>query len=297
MRDWLRRAGAAWRLVSDRADLWLPGALGHLAFLGWLPLLIAVAPAPEADDLAFLGVRLVAASAYPWNVVALVVAMVGALLLLILLAAAVEVVLTAAAAGRGDAAVGTSAVLAVMAVIGVAAIPVAGATLAVALGIVAVAPDLFLATPSLIEIIARTLSALWPLIAAVGVLLLLAQTFGAVAIRQVLRRAGLVTALAAAARDLARHPVRRVSTAAVGLIGELAALAVTVALLRVLWAPIAADLAGGQLLRPATLALLLGFVAIWFALVLVAGVMRTWLTTWWTLEIGSESSGGALDAP
>jgi hypothetical protein len=296
MRDWLQAAGAAWRTVSERSDLWLPGALGHLLFLGWLPLLVAVAHPPEADDLAFLGVRLVAASAFPWNVVALVVAMVGALLLLILLAAVVEVVLTAAVARRPGTAAGATATVAVMSVILVAAIPVAGAALALALGIVSVAPDLFLATPSLIEIIGRLLSALWPLIAVLAVLLLLAQTFGAVAIRQVMHRVGPAGALSAAARDLARHPARRLATAAVGMVGDLAALAISVALLSVLWAPIGADLAAGRLLRPATLALLLGFVAIWFALVLTAGVMRTWLTAWWTLEIGSESPGGAIDA-
>jgi hypothetical protein len=295
MADWLSRGASAARVASERSDLWLPGALGWMVYLGWLPLLVAVSPAPQADDLAYLGVRLVAASAFPWNVVALVVALLGFALLLTLLAGLSEVALQAPDAGgvrRGHA----PAVLAAVGVIVIASLPVVAAGLALALGIVTVAPGLFLATPSLVEIIARAVRALWPLIAVVGVLLLLAQTFGAVAMRTTARGRGLVGGCADAARDLVRHPLRRGATGAVSMLVDLATLAISAALLRVLWAPIGVDLAGGRLLSPGTMALLLGFVAIWLALVLAAGAARTWLSTWWSMEMSSESPGGALDA-
>ena len=295
MRDWLSRGASAARAASERSDLWLPGALGWIVYIGWLPLLVAVSPAPQADDLAYLGVRLVAASAFPWNVVALVAALVGLALLLSLLVGVSEVALQAPAADEARRAHAPT-VLAAVGVILIASLPVVAAGSALAIGIVTVAPGLFLATPSLIEIIARVVRALWPLIAVLGVLLLLAQTFGAVAMRTTARGRGLAAGCADAARDLARHPLRRIATGAVSMLVDLATLAVSAALLRVLWSPIEIDVAGRRLLSPGTLALLLGFVAIWFALVLAAGAARTWLSTWWSMEMSSESPGGALDA-
>lgn len=295
MGDWLRRGASAARVASVRSDLWLPGALGWMVYLGWLPLFVAVSPAPQADDLAYLGVRLVAASAFPWNIVALVVALLGMALLLSLLAAVSEVALQAPAADeRGHA--HAPGVLAAVGVILIASLPVAAAGLALALGLVTVVPGLFLATPSLLEIIVQAVRALWPLIAVLAVLLLLAQTFGAVAMRTTTRGRGLAAGCADAARDLARHPLRRLATGVVSMLVDLGTLAISAALLRVLWAPIEVDVAGGRLLSPGTLALLLGFVAIWFALVLAAGTVRTWLSTWWSMEMSSESPGGALDA-
>lgn len=295
MGDWLSRGASAARTASARSDLWLPGALGWIVYVGWLPLLVAVSPAPQADDLAYLGVQLVAASAFPWNVVALVVALVGLALFLSLLAGVSEVALQAPSAG-GARRVHASPVLAAVGVILLASLPVVAVGLALAIGIVTVAPGLFLATPSLMEIIARVIAALWPLIAALGILLLLAQTFGAVAMRTTARGRGIAAGCADAARDLARHPLRRIATGAVSMLVDLTTLAISVALLRVLWAPIETDVAGGRLLSPGTLALLLGFVTIWFVLVLAAGAARTWLSTWWSMEMSLESRGGALDA-
>jgi hypothetical protein len=191
---------------------------------------------------------------------------------------------------------GAALVLATMAIILVAALPVAAAGLALTLGIVTVAPGLFLATPSLLEIIGRTVTALWPLIAVLAVFLLLAQTFGAVAIHAPVGGTRVAPRLGHAARDVLRNPARRLATAAASMLADLATLIVSVALLRVLWAPIGADLGGGRLLTPATLALLLGFVTIWLGLVLGAGAIRTWLAAWWSLEIGSDNRGDAVDA-
>ncbi|MDP9467303.1 MAG: hypothetical protein M3P32_00970, partial [Chloroflexota bacterium] len=54
---WFRNAGAAASLAGDRPDLWLPGSLGSLCYLAWLPLVLTVAALPKASDLAFLGAR------------------------------------------------------------------------------------------------------------------------------------------------------------------------------------------------------------------------------------------------
>ena len=61
--------------------------------------------------------------------------------------------------------------------------------------------------------------------------------------------------------------------------------AVALGLLQLLWAPIAVDLAGGQLVSPRELLLLVGFVAVWLALVLVFGVLHAWISAWWSLEL------------
>src|SRR6266568_1168451 len=63
-------ARASVQLIADRSDLWVPGALATLAFLGWLPLVLALA-APTAGDVAFFATSLVTASNFPLNVVLL----------------------------------------------------------------------------------------------------------------------------------------------------------------------------------------------------------------------------------
>src|SRR5918992_3833989 len=80
MPAWLRGAAGAARLVADRPDLWLPGALAALATYGALPLLLAVVPLPTLSDLTFWGAGMVSAPSFPLNVVALSLA--AAMLLL-----------------------------------------------------------------------------------------------------------------------------------------------------------------------------------------------------------------------
>ena len=75
--SWLRSAGQAANLVSGRAELWLPGAIAALAYLGWLPLVLAVSPFPRTSDLVFLGTGLVSSSIFPLNVL-----MIGAVMTL-----------------------------------------------------------------------------------------------------------------------------------------------------------------------------------------------------------------------
>jgi hypothetical protein len=292
LRDWLGHAARAGRSTAARADLWLPAALGNLVFIGWLPLLLTVVRAPDVGDLAFIGIRLVSATNFPVNVIALGLLVVLGATLACLAAAFAEVVLVAAAARRWPPPGGvTAATRSGLAIIAVVAIPVAGAATALLLGLVAVGPEVFIKTPSEAEIVARVLERLWPFVVAVGVTLLVAHAIGAGAMRALQGGGtpGSAPALAFALRDLLRHPIRRLSTAASGIVVDGIAVVASIALLRLLWAPIGLALQSGRFLEPRTLVLLLGFVAIWLATVLGAGALRAWISTWWSLEAASES--------
>ena len=94
-------------------------------------------------------------------------------------------------------------------------------------------------------------------------------------------------ALTTALQDVVRHPLRRLGLALSSFLADLLAVALAVALLRVVWAPIGVELAAGQLLTPAALLLLVGFVAIWLAVLLGFGALHVWVSTWWSLEIGT----------
>jgi len=68
-------------------------------------------------------------------------------------------------------------------------------------------------------------------------------------------------------------------------------------LLRVLWGPIGADLAGGQLISPQALLLLVGFVAVWFAVILAFGALHVWISAWWSLELGALGEQVPMGSP
>ncbi|HET7685744.1 MAG TPA: hypothetical protein VFM19_05025, partial [Candidatus Limnocylindria bacterium] len=87
MRGWLATAGTALRVVIDRAELWIPGALAALAFVGWVPFVLAVVPLPDAGGLALFGAGLATSGAWPWNVVLLSLSVLFGVLTLCLLAA------------------------------------------------------------------------------------------------------------------------------------------------------------------------------------------------------------------
>ena len=71
--DWLGRAAQAGRLAADRAELWIPGAIGSLAYIAWLPLVLVVASVPRVSDITFLGADLYSSPLYPFNVLLLAV--------------------------------------------------------------------------------------------------------------------------------------------------------------------------------------------------------------------------------
>jgi len=284
---WLRHAAAAARLVGDRPDRWLPGSLGALGYLAWLPLLVSVAALPSPSDLAFFGARLLASGSFPWNLLLLAALATMAVLIGCLLAALAEAALLRAAGhgtpGRSlarETEVAFSVVL-------VAALPAVAVAAALVSAIASVAPAEFGAPDIGGPLLLRIASHLVPLLVAMGALTLAGQAFGASAMRSGMGpdAVGVGAALRAGLRDLVTHPLRRLGTAAASTLIDLLALAVAIGLLQVLWAPIAADLAGGQLVSPRELLLLVGFVAVWLALVLVFGVLHAWISAWWSLEL------------
>ena len=293
---WLRRAAYAAQLASDRADLWPAGALAALAFLGWLPLLLVVAPI-DPDGLLSLGNSLYTSSAFPANVVALSVALVAAFVLMCLMAGMAEAALQRMAAARSAPQLAFGrATLTALAVVLVAAIPAAGASAALVMGITAVAFEAFTSPDLDTPLLLRLAAPLWPFLIALLVTVLIGQAFGGAALRRALALGSppIGRALAAAAGDLRRHPARLLGLAAATLTKDAAWLALSYALLRVLWAPIGDDLAAGQLGGPDTLLLLVGFVAIWLALLLMAGALHVAVSAWWALELASVDRAGRV---
>lgn len=287
--SWLRSAGLAARLAADRGDLWLPGTLGALTYLAWLPLVVTVAAVPRASDLAFLGASLLSSELFPLNV--LLIAVLGALgvLLSCLLAALAEAALLRAAGLGTPGRSMTQELEMALSVMLVAVLPAVAAGAALISALAAVAPAEFGAPDLGVPLVLRIALRVAPLLAALVVFVWLGQALGAVAIRRVIGPGSLPVgrALAAAFRDVARHPLRRLGLALSSFLADLLAVALAVALLRVVWAPIGVELAGGQLVTPAALLLLVGFVAIWLAVLLGFGALHVWVSTWWSLEIGT----------
>lgn len=290
MRGWLAHGVAAARIAGDRPELWLPGALGHFVYLGWVPLYLAVVPTPNAGDLTYVVVQLISSPIFPWNLVALALAVTSVVLLAGGVAVFAELVLISAVRpGRRSPVVGR--VGPSLLIIALAALPALLMGVVVALRVSTIAPDVFFSTAGLGEIVATLASAVWPLLLLLLAVLGVGQAFGAVAIRA-LRSGGSATlaeAIDVAGREVVRHPLRRLGSGIVGVAADLGVVLVTLALLRVLWAPIGFDLATGRFWSASTLFLLLGFVAIWLALLLVAGAVRAWLSAWWSLEVSSEA--------
>ncbi|MGH2455770.1 MAG: hypothetical protein ACRDHD_05880 [Candidatus Limnocylindria bacterium] len=291
MRGWLRRGGYAARLAGDRADLWPAGALAALAYLGWLPLLVVVAE-PRVEALSYFGVSVVTAGAYPANVVALAVALVGAILLLCLVAAGAEAALLRMAAAPSPSPPPLRRMaLSGLAVFLVAALPALAAAAATVLALTAVAVDAFLA-PGRAGVALRLAAAVWPYLAGLAVCVVLGQAFGAVALRRALavEPTTVTAALLSAAQELVRTPVARFGVALAGWVSDAAVLLLSWAVLRVLWAPIAQELSAGGLASAETLLLLVGFVAIWLALLLAAGAVHVAISAWWALELARTDS-------
>ena len=289
---WLGDALVAARLVRHRPGLWAAGALGALGYLAWIPLVVTVAPALRASDLAFFGAGLFSSSAFPWNVLAL-----AALAAIVALLGCLVAALAAAALHReeNDARSGwlgrdTEAAFGVLLL---AALPAAAAAAALVSGIAAVAPGEYGAPDIGVPLTLRIALRLAPLVIALLVVSLLGQAFGASAIRRAVGpgAASLGVALRDGFRDLIAHPLRRVATAAVCLLADLLALAGSIALLHLGWASVEPALAGGRLISPGALLLLLGFVAIGLVLIGAFGVLNAWESRWWSTELARAGEG------
>ena len=291
MTGWLRRGAAALAVASDRGELWPAGTLASLVYLGWLPLLAVVAP-PDAGDLAFFGVSLIASGAYPANVVALAVAAVAGLLLLYLLAVTAEAaLLQAMAPGREPARPRLTGALAVARV---ASLPAAAAAGALALAIAGQAAGAFTSPDVDTPILLRLVLAVLPFVIILLLAVLLGLVVGAIALRRLLggEAAGFGAALGGAFRQLRRAPAGPAGVAVVGWLKDLLLLAVAYALLRVLWAPIGGLLGPGLPGSPEALLLLVGFVAIWLALLLAGGALHVALSAWWLAELTEAGASG-----
>ena len=287
--SWLRGAGDAALIAADRGDLWLPGALGALTYLAWLPLVLTVAVPPRTSDLAFLGAGLFSSELFPLNVVLIAaLAALGFLVACLLAAFAETTLLRATGLGTPDRSM-TRELEVTFSVMLVAVLPAVAVAAALISGVAVVAPGEFGAPDLGVPLALRIALRLALPLAALAIVAWLGQAFGAVAIRRAIgpdaRPIG--AALKAAIRDLLQHPVRRLGLAITSFTSDLLAVVLAVALLRVLWAPIAADLAGGQLISPSGLLLLVGFVAIWLVVILAFGVLHVWISAWWSLELGA----------
>lgn len=293
MRRWLQRGAAAGRLAGARSDLWPAGALATLAYLGWAPFLLVVAP-PTPGGISQLGVRIYSSGAYPANLVALAAAALGVFLLLCLAVAAAEAWLirstlrAALPVARPQPAPMAPAAVGGLAIILLASLPAALALGGLALGLLAVAPTEFISPQPSSTLFARIAAGVLPLLIVLALAVLVGQALGGVALRlAAVAPMDVRAALVAAARALLRRPWPPLGVVSAGWLKDGLVLVVTFALLRVLWAPIGARLSGGSALDPATLSLLLGFVAIWLSLLLAAGALHVAVAAWWQLELGA----------
>jgi hypothetical protein len=299
--SFLRHAAVAARIAADRGDLWLPGALGALPYLAWLPLVLTVAAPPRTSDIAFLGASLFTSDLFPLNILLIATLAAVAILLGCLVASLAEAsLLRAAGLGTPDRSL-TRELEATFSLTLVAVLPAVAVAAALVSGIAAVAPAEFGAPDLGIPLALRIAARLVPLLAALAILTWVGQAFGAIAIRLALGPGALSVgaSIRASLRELIGHPLRRLGLALVSLLADLVGLALAVVLLRVLWTPIASELGRGQLVSPSTLLLLVGFVAIWLVIVLAFGALHVWVSAWWSLEMGAEGEAvrpGAQEA-
>jgi hypothetical protein len=285
---WLGHAVEAARIAADRGDLWLPGALGALPYLAGLPLLLTVAGTPRASDFAFLGAGLFSSDLFPLNVVLIATLAALGVLVAFLVAALAEATLLRSGGPPTDRPL-TRDLEAVFSIMLVAALPAVGVAAAVVSGVAAVAPGEFGAPDLGVPLVLRIALHLVPLLVLLAILAWTGQAVAAVAMRRAVgpESVPIGEAVRGALRDISHHPVRRLGLALVALVADLLAVVLAVALLGLLWAPIGEDLRGGELLSPSALLLLVGFVAIWLAIVLAFGALHVWASIWWSLELGA----------
>ena len=287
--EWLARGALAARVTADRSALWVSAAVGALAYVGWLPLVLVAGSPPKTSDFAFLGADLYTSPLFPFNVLFLAFLFSLAVVIACALAALGETVLLRQL-GDGPASrplgrdVGT-----LLSVLLVAALPVAIAVGAAALGLASIAPAAFtspdIGGPLLVRLAAQLAPYLIGLVAA----LLVGQAWGACAMRRAVadRPPSLWAALIGGLGDLVARPARRIGLALVGTFADVIAVLLAIGVLRILWSPIQGRLASGSPLDVSVLPLLLGFVTIWLVLVLVAGLLHAWVSTWWSLELST----------
>lgn len=289
MRRWLTGARVAAVLVSERPDLWVPGALVWSLTIGWIPFVVAVARPPTVADLTFLGARIYSSGAWPWNAITVaggLAVLAGVAFLLLVLA---EAWLIVRGAGRPAPPPGTVVRLAAVSL--VTAVPAIAAIVAFGVAFVLRSIDEFVA-PGVGDPLIRTLGRLTGFLTAVALTWILGGIIHAAASRSaVLDRAGVSRSLATAPRRLAAGPLAIALQALAAAVLRLVYLVVATVLLVVLWAPIGDRLAVGGM-DAALLLLLVGFVAIWLCLLLGGGALQAWGSVSWTAVLVREPGGG-----
>lgn len=287
MRRWRDAAIASTRLVSERPELWLPGALAWMASVGWIPFTLAVARPPSVAELTFLGAGMVTSGAWPWNAVVIGGLVVGLGLLAFVMSAIANAVLIGILERR---AVSGSDAGRVLAVSLVTALPAALAALVVLLAAVVIAPREFNAPDPAGGPVLRTLVRLTPYLVVLVVAVVAGSALAAVASRHAVRdRHGLSKALRSApAVTIGVAPAMQ-AIAAFGL--QILFVGFASLLLIVLWAPIGARLDGGGIEVDVGL-LLVGFVAIWLCLILAGGAVHAWSAATWSRLVATNASGG-----
>jgi hypothetical protein len=270
MRAWMTAAIASARRVADWPELWLPGALGWVVSVGWIPLLLAVARLPTDAELTFLGARFVTSGAWPWNAVLAGVGLGIVVLVGFAVVAAANATLSAMI--DGDAAIVARARRLFTSALVAAAPTVVLLVLLVAVG-ASIAPGAFNA-PEGGGAVLRMLQELAPLLAALTAAVVLGAALAAV----IGRGSG---PLRGTPRLLVRLGGAGWAQAVIGIGIQVVFLVLSALLLGVLWAPIGLELGGGRI-GVATVLLLVGFVAIWLCLVLAGGALHAWSATTWS---------------
>ena len=287
MRRWRDAAAASFRLVSERPELWLPGALAWIASVGWIPFVVAVARPPSVAELTFLGARIVTSGAWPWNAILIGGACMALVLFAFIIAAAAGSVLIALLARRAPSGRDARRFLAVNLVV---ALPAALSTLIVLVALVSVAPREFNAPDPAGGPVLQTVLRLAPYLALLVLTAAVGAAVGAVAGRLAVGgRYGLTRALRVAPglalrTDVAVHVL-------VAFLTQVVFLGFATLLLSVLWAPIGVQLSIGGGIDFATGLLLVGFVAIWLCLVLAGGALHAWSAATWSRLLATDVSG------
>lgn len=286
MHPWRDAAGASMRLVSERPELWLPGALAWIASVGWIPFVVAVARPPSVAELTFLGARTVTSGTWPWNAVLVGAACIALVLVAFAMTAAANAVLIALLARRAPSG---SDVRRILAVNLVAALPAALSVVVVLVALIAVAPREFNAPDPTGGPVLGTVLRLTPYLALLGLTVAGGAALAAVAGRLAVDgRHRLLHALQSAPGVALRPPLA--AHAVIGFLAQLLFLAFGTLLLTVLWAPIGVQLAAGDGFDVAAGFLLVGFVAIWLCLVLAGGALHAWSAATWTRLVATDAS-------
>ena len=285
MRRWRDAARGSMRVVSERPDMWLPGALAWVSSIGWIPFVVAVVRPPTVAELTFLGAGIVSSGSWPWNAVIIGGAAVGLVILAFALVATANAVLIGLierrATSGGD--IGRIFVVSL-----VAALPAALAVMVVSVAAVTIAQRAFNAPDPSGGPVMRMVTGLAPYLALLGLTIAAGAAFAAVAGRLAVRRGnGVLRALRSAPAIAVR--AASASHAMVVLAAQLVFLCFSTLLLGVLWAPIGAQLTSGGGFDIVIGLLLVGFVAIWLCLVLAGGALHAWSAAAWSRLLAADA--------